>query len=93
MKSLNEEPEEIKKYIERKAAETIIKKYLAVKKISNSKIRKMELLKCEGLYNALRPDLREECESKIIKDIEEGKLDLETCLPKSKAIENDREER
>lgn len=95
MESYREQPEEIKREINRRVAEDIIKKYLAIQKMKaneNDVVYRMRKSNYEKLYNALDPELRQECEAKINKEIQEGKLDLNSLMGKMNGLE-DRGER
>ena len=79
----------LEEFMKRKAAERVIKGYLAIKKVKEEKnygneyIKmkyKINAAKYEILYNALEEDIKTECEAEIIKEIEDGNLDLDEYL-------------
>ena len=79
----------LEEFMKRKAAERVIKGYLAIKKVKEEKnygneyIKmkyKINAAKYEILYNALEEDIKAECETEIIKEIEDGNLDLDEYL-------------
>lgn len=79
----------LEEFMKRRAAERVIKGYLAIKKVKEEKnygneyIKmkyKINAAKYEILYNALEEDIKTECEAEIIKEIEDGNLDLDEYL-------------
>lgn len=83
MESYNEQPEEMKKKIQRKVTEEVIKRYLAIQNMKsneNDRVYKLKKSNYEKLYNDLDPEMRAECEAEVNKEIEEGRLDLDNFL-------------
>ena len=96
MKTYAEQPEEVKKFFERKTAEEVIKRYLAIQIMEDAQreeVNRIKIANCQKLYNALDTKLRAECEAEIKKDIEEGKLNLDNYITKLKRVKRDGEER
>lgn len=97
----------LEEFMKRKTAEKVIKGYLATKKLKEDKnygneyikmMYKINASKYEVLYNALDDELKAECEEKIRKEIEDGKLNLDQYLAemykeKAKKEEEKEEER
>ena len=97
----------LEEFMKRRVAERVIKGYLAIKKVKEEKnygneyikmMYKINASKYEVLYNALDDELKAECEEKIRKEIEDGKLNLDQYLAemykeKAKKEEEKEEER
>ena len=97
----------LEEFMKRRAAERVIKGYLATKKLKEDKnygneyikmMYKINASKYEVLYNALDDELKAECEEEIRKEIEDGKLNLDQYLAemykeKAKKEEEKEEER